>query len=63
MKLEEIKEFLRNKQGYIKFGAHKLSTILDADENLCYQALGEIRKEFKNRPGKGKKQFKKIVLN
>jgi len=48
MKLEEIKEFLRNKQGYIKFGAYKLSTILDADEDLCYQALGEIRREFKN---------------
>jgi metallophosphoesterase superfamily enzyme len=49
MKLEEIKEFLRNKQGYIKFGAYKLSTILDVDEDLCYQALGEIRKEFKNK--------------
>lgn len=47
MKLEEIKEFLRNKQGYIKFGAYKLSTILDASEDLCYQALGEIRREFK----------------
>lgn len=49
MKLEEIKEFLRNKQGYIKFGAYKLSTILDTDEDLCYQALGEIRREFKNK--------------
>ena len=58
MKLEEIKEFLRNKTGYVKFGAYKLSTILDCDENLCYQALGEIRKELKNQPGKGKKQFK-----
>lgn len=47
MKLEEIKEFLRNKKGYIKFGAFKLSTILDTDEDLCYQALGEIRREFK----------------
>lgn len=49
MKLEEIKDFLRNKQGYIKFGAFKLSTILDTDESLCYQALGEIRKEFKSK--------------
>ena len=48
MTLEKIKEFLRNKKGYIKFGAFKLSTILDANEDLCYQALGEIRKEFKN---------------
>jgi len=49
MTLEEIKEFLRNKQGYIKFGAFKLSTILDVDEDLCYQALGEIRREFKSK--------------
>lgn len=49
MNLLEIKDFLRSKTGYIKFGAYKLSTILDADENLCYQALGEIRKEFKNK--------------
>ena len=50
MTLEEIKDFLRRKNGYIKFGAFKLSTILDADEDLCYRALGEIRKEFKNKP-------------
>ena len=49
MTLEEIKDFLRRKNGYAKFGAFKLSTILDADEDLCYQALGEIRKEFKNK--------------
>jgi len=48
MILEEIKSFLKQKPGYIKFGAYKLSTILDADEDLCYQALGEVRKEFKN---------------
>jgi len=61
MILEEIKEFLRNKKGYIKFGAYKLSTILDANEDLCYQALQEIRREFKNKPGKGYKKFN-IVL-
>ena len=48
MNKEEIKEFLRRKNGYVKFGAFKLSTILNADEDLCYQALGEIRREFKN---------------
>ena len=53
MTVLEIKEFLRNKQGYIKFGAYKLSTILNVDEDLCYQALGEIRKEFKNKNNKG----------
>jgi len=61
MTLEEIKEFLRRKNGYVKFGAFKLSTILDANEDLCYQALGEIRREFKNRPGKGHKTFKVIL--
>ena len=58
MTVLEIKEFLRKKQGYIKFGAYKLSTILDCDEDLCYQALGEIRKEFKNKPGREHKTFK-----
>lgn len=62
MKLTEIKEFLRSKPGYAKFGGHKLSTILNANETLCYQALGEIRKEFRNRPGKEHGSFK-IVLN
>ena len=47
MTLEKIKDFLRRKNGYVKFGAFKLSTILNADEDLCYQALGEIRREFK----------------
>ena len=61
MTLEEIKDFLRKKNGYVKFGAFKLSTILDADEDLCYQALGEIRREFKNKPGKGHKTFKVIL--
>ena len=58
---EEIKDFLRRKNGYVKFGAFKLSTILDADEDKCYQALGEIRREFKNKPGKGNQQFKIIL--
>lgn len=54
MILEEIKSFLKQKPGYIKFGAYKLSTILDCDEDLCYRALGEIRKEFKqNKFSKG----------
>jgi len=54
MILEEIKEFLKKKPGYIKFGAYKLSTILECDENLCQQALQEVRKEFKkNKSGKG----------
>lgn len=47
MILPEIKEFLKSKPGYIKFGAYKLSTILECDETLCFQALQEVRKEFK----------------
>jgi len=58
MILEEIKDFLKRKPGYIKFGAYKLSTILECDEDLCYQALQEVRREFKNRPGKDSKRFK-----
>lgn len=58
MTKEEIKQFLKNKPGYIKFGAFKLSNIIDADEELCYQALQEVRREFKNKPGKGNKTFK-----
>lgn len=57
MTLEEIKDFLRKKNGYIKFGAFKLSTILDADEDLCYQALGEIRREFKNERNRTHKEL------
>jgi len=48
MILEEIKEFLKKKPGYIKFGAYKLSTILECDEDLCQQVLQEVRKEFRN---------------
>ena len=57
MTLEEIKDFLRKKNGYIKFGAFKLSTILDCDEALCYQALGEVRKEFKNKGNNTNKEL------
>ena len=49
MKLEDVKEFLYKRKGYLKFGAFKLSSILDADEQICYQALQEVRKEFKNK--------------
>ena len=57
MKLEEIKEFLRTKPGYLKFGYYKLSTILDCDEDLAQDALQEVRREFKNRPGINKQTF------
>lgn len=62
MLLEEIKEFLRNKPGYAKIGGYKLSLILEADEEICQQALKEVRRELKNKVGKGNKTFK-IKLN
>ena len=49
MKLEEIKEFLRNKSGYAKIGGYKLSLILETDEEICQQALKEVRRELKNK--------------
>ena len=62
MKFEEVKEFLRNKPGYAKIGGYKLSLILEADEEICQQALKEVRRELKNKVGKGNKTFK-IKLN
>ena len=53
MKLEEVKDFLRNKTGYVKFGGYKLSLILEADEEICQQALKEVRRELKTKHGKG----------
>lgn len=53
MKLEEVKEFLRNKPGYVKFGGYKLSLILEGDEEICQQALKEVRRELKTKSGKG----------
>jgi metallophosphoesterase superfamily enzyme len=58
MTLQEIKNFLREKKGYIKFGGFKLSTILDCNQELCQQALREVRKEFRSKPGKEKQTFK-----
>ena len=58
MKFEEVKEFLRNKPGYAKIGGYKLSLILETDEEICQQALKEVRRELKNKPGKGNKTFK-----
>jgi hypothetical protein len=50
MKLEEIKEFLRNKPGYLKEGGkrlrnHLLNKGFTTTINLCKQALKEVRLE------------------
>ena len=57
MTKKEVKNFLRNKPGYIKFGAYKLSTILDSEEDVCYEALQEVRKEFKDTEDVSSKSF------
>mgnify|MGYP003611168805 FL=1 len=50
---KEILNFLRNHPGYSKEGSNRLSKRLNSNEDLCYQALGEIRREFKNKNNKG----------
>jgi metallophosphoesterase superfamily enzyme len=61
MILEEIKDFLKRKPGYIKFGAYKLSTILEEKEDLCYRALQEVRREFKYKKDSFKNTSKKEI--
>ena len=46
MKLEEIKDFLREKPGYLKKGSGQLALLLEADVEKCKTALREVRKEF-----------------
>lgn len=58
MNKEEIKNFLRAKPGYLKFGPYKLSIALDAKEKDCMYALADVRSEFRNKPGSKSKSFK-----
>lgn len=46
--LEDIKDFLRSKPGYLKRGAQALSQHLNASEENCKKALTEIKKERGN---------------
>ena len=50
---KEILNFLREHPGYAKEGSNRLARKLNSNEDLCYQALGEIRREFKNKNNKG----------
>lgn len=43
--LEDIKDFLRNKPGYLKKGAQALAQRLNASEENCARALREIKEE------------------
>jgi len=46
MELEEIKDFLRAKPGYLHKGSAFMAEMLDADLSDCRKALRLIRKEF-----------------
>jgi len=46
MKIDEIKEFLRSKPGYLKKGSGWLALQLETDLKKCKKALKEIRKEL-----------------
>jgi len=47
MSKEEIKEFLRDRPGYLKEGAERLSERLNCSVNTCKDALAEARLEAK----------------
>ncbi|HRZ86159.1 MAG TPA: ribonuclease H-like domain-containing protein [Candidatus Paceibacterota bacterium] len=60
MQLKQIKEFLRNRPGYLKEGGKRLSKRLEGSTIAqCKQAIREVNSEL---PGKGSKTFK-LVLN
>lgn len=46
MKLDEIKEFLRTKPGYLKSGSGKLALLLEADVKKVKRAIKEVKKEL-----------------
>ena len=46
MTKDEIKEFLKNKPGYLKEGCKRLSERLETDVNECREALKEARIEM-----------------
>jgi hypothetical protein len=47
MTIEEIKDFLRQKPGYLKKGAGALALYLEADLKKCKRALKDVRKEIR----------------
>jgi hypothetical protein len=47
MNVLEIKDFLRRRPGYIKFGSYKLSKVLQASKSNCEEALSQMRREIK----------------
>lgn len=45
MGINEIKDFLRERPGYLRWGAGKLANHLEADVKKCKKALKEVRQE------------------
>jgi hypothetical protein len=45
MTITEIKDFLRSRPGYLRWGAGKLANLIEADIKKCKKALKEVRKE------------------
>lgn len=63
MNKEEIKDFLKSKNGYLKEGGFRLSRKLKIkDIELCKQAIREVKSELKNNIRKDKTSFD-IVLD
>lgn len=63
MNKEEIKDFLRSRNGYLKEGGFRLSRKLKVrDIELCKQAIREVKSELKSNIGKSKQTFN-IVLD
>lgn len=48
MTIDEIKEFLRSRPGYLKSGAGKLASLLEVDVHDVKKALKIVRKELKH---------------
>ncbi|MHC4710493.1 MAG: hypothetical protein ACYTA3_08730, partial [Planctomycetota bacterium] len=45
MTITEIKDFLKSRPGYLRWGAGKLANLIEADIKKCKKALKEVRKE------------------
>lgn len=55
MNKEQIKNFLREKKGYLKFGKNALAkTLKTKDVELCGVALREVKQELNSKPSIGK---------
>lgn len=60
MTLSEIKDFLRLRPGYLRWGAGKLANHLEVDVKKCKKALKEVRKEVSY--PKEKSQDENLIL-